>query len=114
MQRAGDSGDGVVTAILGYPLLLSLTLKPCKAGGSALRVTAVTVVTVILGYPAALSSLREEHPVNAKYEAWLLALFGRVNHPCSQKNHSDFPTAFSVTHYTLPCKVISRRSLWTP
>ena len=35
------------------------------AGGSALRVTAVTVVTVILGYPAAVIPTGE-HPANAK------------------------------------------------
>ncbi len=36
------------------PATVTIIADVCKIGGSALRVTAVTVVTAILGYPAAV------------------------------------------------------------
>ena len=58
------------------PATVTVIVVVCKIGGSALRVTAVTVVTAILGYP------RRCHPYGRtprkrKMQAWaLLALFG--------------------------------------
>ena len=55
-----DDGDfGIPSAIV------TVIADVCKIGGSALRVTAVTVMTAILGYPAAAIPAGE-HPVNAK------------------------------------------------
>ena len=66
-----DDGDfGIPSAIV------TVIADVCKIGGSALRVTAVTVMTAILGYP------RRCHPCGRtprkrKMQAWaLLALFG--------------------------------------
>ena len=58
------------------PAIVTVISDVCKIGGSALRVTAVTVMTAILGYP------RRCHPYGRtphkrKMQAWaLLALFG--------------------------------------
>ena len=76
-RRAGASGDGGDSDIRIPPCYCHGRLKPFKAGGSALRVTAVTVVTVILGYPAAVIPTGE-HPVNAKCRREIYSPFSVV------------------------------------
>ena len=73
-MRDGHDGDDGVCGI--PPATVTVIADVCKIGGSALRVTAVTVMTAILGYP------RRCHPYGRtprkrKMQAWaLLALFG--------------------------------------
>ena len=83
-------------------------MKPCKAGDSALRVTAVTAVTVILGYPAAVIPAGE-HPVNAKCRRRIYPPFSACKTtPAVRKILPIFPTAFTgcnTLHFALQSRV---------
>ena len=71
-MRDGHDGDDGVFGI--PPATVTVIADVCKIGGSALRVTAVTVVTAILGYTAAVIPTGE-HPVNARCRRGLCSPF---------------------------------------
>ena len=89
------------------PAIVTVIADVCKIGGSALRVTAVTVVTAILGYPAAVIPTGE-HPVNAKCRRGHYSPFSaRKATPAVRKIPRFFRLRLQgVTHYTLLRKVV--------
>ncbi len=104
-MRDGHDGDDGVFGI--PPATVTVIADVCKIGGSALRVTAVTVMTAILGYPAAVIPAGE-HPVNAKCRRGHYSPFSaRKATPAVRKIPRFFRLRLQgVTHYTLPCKVV--------
>ena len=86
MRDGHDDDDGVFGI---PPATVTVIADVCKIGGSALRVTAVTVMTAILGYPAAVIPTGE-HPVNAKCRRGLTRPFRLVKPPLRSEKSSDF------------------------
>ena len=105
MRDGHDGDDGV----FGIPPLPPVTViaDVCKIGGSALRVTAVTMMTVFLGYPAAVIPAGE-HPVNARCRRGHYSPFSaRKATSVVRKIPRFFRLRLQgVTHYTLLRKVV--------